>query len=70
MNHHQSKFVNLLFLVTLILGLDTPLQAQTAKIDSINPQTGKVLLKREDWSDFHPATEGISIHEGDQIYPE
>ena len=69
MNQSESQLIHLLFLVTLILGLETPLQAQTAKIDSINPKTGRVLLKREDWSDFYPVAEGASMSEGDQIYP-
>ena len=46
-----------------------PVRAQTARIDNIIPKTGRVLLKREDWSDFHPTAAGTSINEGDQIFP-
>ncbi len=44
-------------------------RAQTARIANIIPKTGRVLLKREDWSDFHPTAVGTSINEGDQIFP-
>ncbi|MGH2413473.1 MAG: tetratricopeptide repeat protein [Microcystaceae cyanobacterium] len=69
MNQSQSKLINLLFFATLILGLETPLQAQIARIDSITPKTGRVLLKREDSTDFIPFAPGASINEGDQIFP-
>ncbi|MDJ0598590.1 MAG: tetratricopeptide repeat protein [Crocosphaera sp.] len=52
-----------------MLGLVAPVQAQIATIDSINPQTGQVLLKREEWSDFRPVSAGSELNEGDQIYP-
>ncbi|MDJ0598591.1 MAG: hypothetical protein QNJ37_07100 [Crocosphaera sp.] len=66
---NQRKSIKLLFLTTLMLGLVTPVQAQIATIDSINPQTGQVLLKREEWSDFRPVSAGSELNEGDQIYP-
>ena len=69
MKQRQSKLLNLLLLVSLIFGRETPLQAQTAIINSIIPQKGKVLLRREDWSDFHPVAKGTWLYEGDQIFP-
>ncbi len=66
---NQRKYIKLLFLTSLMLGLVTPVQAQIATIDSISPQTGQVLLKREEWSDFRPVSAGIGLNEGDQIYP-
>ncbi len=71
MINNQGKYANLFFLTSLIfiLGLETSVQAQIATIDSINPQTGQVLVKREEWSDFRPVSAGSELKEGDQIYP-
>lgn len=69
MNQSRTKLLNLFLLSAVILELETPLQAQTARIESISPPTGKVLLKRENRSDFSPVATGTHIYEGDQIFP-
>ncbi len=68
-NNNQYKLISLLFLTGLFSGVTTPIQAQTAIVESIKPATGEVRLKREKWSDYHLIGENTSIQVGDLLYP-
>ncbi len=58
-----------LILTTVILGFVTPAIATTYQIIKAE---GKVLLKRRQWSDYHPTSEGaeINLNQDDLIRPE
>lgn len=51
----------------VILVMAEPALARSARIDS---STGRVLLKRENWSDFYPVAAGTKLNQGDLIKPD
>ena len=51
----------------VMLVMAEPALARSARIDS---STGRVLLKREDWSDFYPVAAGTKLNQGDLIKPD
>ncbi|MDV2997539.1 MAG: hypothetical protein N4J56_007244 [Chroococcidiopsis sp. SAG 2025] len=72
---YSKRTAKILVLGAVMLGIAKPAIAQSqpkavaysARIDST---TGRVLLKRSDWSDFQPVAVGTELSQGDQIKPD
>ena len=64
----------ILVLGVVVLGMaeTTIAQSQPAVVYSarIDSSTGRIFLKRPDWSDFRPVSVGTELNQGDQIKPD